>query len=229
MTRFILSHHKLAFPHILQHQLCIKIPHLPFWALAAVAKSAKEIFLLCRWRFWLLLCYTKSGIINSATFCFFFFFTVCLWPLRVKLLSEWEVIWRVKVCLLCVMLSSVLAVLSFHSFTSAVIECFCLQSHFCNLRCRRVQYVHISCAWCVLTRKHSPRHQNQVVWDGEKNHVVLFHKKVFYMDEMRYMKWHVNLLSELTKEVICHQTTLGRHKGNSLWQHPVLNFTDSQQ
>lgn len=42
MTRFILSHHKLAFPHILQHQLCIKIPHLPFWALAAVEKEPRR-------------------------------------------------------------------------------------------------------------------------------------------------------------------------------------------
>lgn len=42
MTRFILSHHKLAFPHILQHQLCIKIPHLPFWALAAVVKEPRR-------------------------------------------------------------------------------------------------------------------------------------------------------------------------------------------
>lgn len=63
----------------------------------------------------------------------------------------------------------------------------------------------------------------------KKSRVISLQKKVFHAEEMRHMKWHVNLVSELTKEVICHHRAFGTHKGNSLWQHPVLNFTHGQQ
>lgn len=43
MTWFILSHPKLAFPHILQLQLCIKIPRRLFWAQAAVVKEPGDL------------------------------------------------------------------------------------------------------------------------------------------------------------------------------------------
>lgn len=60
MTRFILSRRKLAFLHILRHRPCIKIPHLPFWALAAVAKTPSRSSSR--------VAVDSDCIINSATF-----------------------------------------------------------------------------------------------------------------------------------------------------------------
>lgn len=89
MTRFILSHHKLAFPHILQHQLCIKIPHLPFWALADVVKEPRSSFNVAGDFDYV--CVTQR-LINSVTFSLLLCNFGCS-----KCNSLWRGYWRVKV------------------------------------------------------------------------------------------------------------------------------------
>lgn len=123
MTRFILSRPQISIsPHILQHQLCIKIPHLPFWALAAVAKAPRRSSSCVAGDSDYSCVHTKSGVINSATFPLV---TVRLWPLQVKLLTE-RLFEGVKVGLLFAVFKYCVRSPELSLFTSTAIKCLCL-------------------------------------------------------------------------------------------------------
>lgn len=168
MTRFILSLHKLAFPHILQPQLCIKIPHPAFRALAAVAK---EIFLCCCQRFWLFLCRTKSGIINSATFCLLLCISnYCNVNLFTAGSSKGQ--GTLVVC-------NVKSLLSFpvHSFKQGAVYIFSyIITLYWGAIVQKSANAQICCAWCFLTQHLLDPHNLQF---GLKNHVMCLHRNLF--------------------------------------------------
>lgn len=169
------------------------------------------MFLLYCWRLWLLLCYTKSGIINSALF------TLLVWssdgcssnePLRGLFDRTRCVCYGLSFCLSLPLWENVWAccsvILKFNMSSEAAVGAFSF-SH----------YTITITQW----------HQKRAVYLQTVCTLWLVKKEVFYTYELRHVKWHVNSVSELTKEVICHHTPLGTRRGNSLWKHPVLNFT----